>query len=129
AMGIGDLDDHAPLLGAVLHTVDLDGDQVVGGHVGRGAHAASPALPAPAPTMQRLCSMWYSNSWRKCLRKLCTGQAAASPKAHMVWPSIWPAALTNRSRSSGRPRPSSMRLMTRYIQPVPSRQGVHWPQD
>ena len=25
-------------------------------------------------------------------------------------------------------RPSAMRISTRYIQPVPSRQGVHWPQ-
>ena len=25
-------------------------------------------------------------------------------------------------------RPSAMRLTTRHIQPVPSRQGVHWPQ-
>ena len=25
-------------------------------------------------------------------------------------------------------RPSAMRVSTRHIQPVPSRQGVHWPQ-
>ena len=25
-------------------------------------------------------------------------------------------------------RPSHMRVSTRHIQPVPSRQGVHWPQ-
>ena len=27
-----------------------------------------------------------------------------------------------------RPRPSTMRSITRHIQPVPSRHGVHWPQ-
>ena len=26
-------------------------------------------------------------------------------------------------------RPWDMRVSTRHIQPVPSRQGVHWPQD
>ena len=25
-------------------------------------------------------------------------------------------------------RPSAMRVITRHIQPVPSRHGVHWPQ-
>ena len=32
-----------------------------------------------------------------------------------------------RSRASGR-GPSTMRFITRHIQPVPSRHGVHWPQ-
>jgi len=61
------------------------------------------------PTMQHLCSMWCSNSWPKCLRKLCTGSAAASPSAQMVWPPMRPATLLSRSMSSGRPCPCSMR--------------------
>jgi hypothetical protein len=71
----------------------------------------------------------YSNSGRKCLMKLCTGQAAASPKAQMVWPSMRRETLSSRSRSSRLPCPARMRNSTRFIQPVPSRQGVHWPQD
>src|SRR5690606_10279188 len=47
----------------------------------RNRHAAarrfSTMLRPPFSTM-------YSNSWRKCLMKLCTGQAAASPRAQIV---------------------------------------------
>ena len=52
----------------------------------------------------------YSNSCRKCLRKLCTGQAAASPRAQMVWPSMRLATSSSRSSSSRRAWPASMRF-------------------
>ena len=63
-----------------------------------------------SPSGRRACSstmdrppfsIMYSNSCRKCFRKLCTGQAAASPKAQMVCPSILSATSSSRSRSSG----------------------------
>ena len=54
---------------------DLDIDDIV-------AHAAA---SEGSSTMLRpwFCTM-YSNSWRKCFRKLCTGHAAASPSAQIV---------------------------------------------
>ena len=58
----------------------------------------------------------------------CTGQAAPSPKAQMVWPSIWVVTSSSMSISRLWARPSAMRVSTRHIQPMPSRQGVHWPQ-
>ena len=57
------------------------------------------------------------------------GHAAASPNAQMVWPSIWPATAFSWCRSSIVALPATMRSSTRCIQPVPSRHGVHWPQD
>ena len=57
-----------------------------------------------------------------------TGQAAASPRAHTVLPSILLATEHSKSRSSMRPSPRPMRWSTFSIQPVPSRQGVHCPQ-
>src|SRR5690625_1536309 len=64
-------------------------------------------------TKQSLCSMWYANSSRKCLIKLRTGMAAASPRTKIVRPIILDATLSSRSRSSGRPCPCSMRSITR----------------
>ena len=46
----------------------------------------------------------------------------------MVWPSISLVTSSSRSISSGLAPPSTMRSIIRHIQPVPSRQGVHWPQ-
>ena len=46
----------------------------------------------------------------------------------MVWPSIWLATSRSMSISFISASPVAMRSMTRHIQPVPSRQGVHWPQ-
>ena len=46
----------------------------------------------------------------------------------MVWPSIWVVTCQSMSISRFCARPSAMRLSTRHIQPMPSRQGVHWPQ-
>ena len=48
--------------------------------------------------------------------------------AQMVWPSIWVVTSISMSISRFCARPSAMRVKTRHIQPMPSRQGVHWPQ-
>ena len=58
-----------------------------------------------------------------------TGIAAASPSAQMVWPSIFARDVVEQIQVFRPPFPFTMRWSTRYIQPVPSRQGVHWPQD
>ena len=85
---IGHLDNHVTPARLKGLPVDLDAHRVFRRNVGPGTHAAAPAEDAPWPTPQRLWVMWYSNSSRKCFTKLCTGQAAASPKAQMVRPSI-----------------------------------------
>src|SRR5690606_32573879 len=131
---VGGLDDHRALGGGQLDAVDEDGDVVrrqVRVHRLRAHATASRATTTPAAsssTRKRPLRIAYSNSWRKWRMKPCTGQAAASPNAQMVWPSIWPAALRSISRSSVVARMSAIRTSMRYIQPVPSRHGVHWPQ-
>ncbi len=72
---IGQLHDHLALARLQRPAVDFDVDDVV-------AHAT--ACAGPSTTLLPPCSTMYSNSWRKCLRKLCTGQAAASPSAQIV---------------------------------------------
>src|SRR5690606_41006104 len=57
--------------------------------------------PRPC-TRHFLFSMWYSNSDRKCLMKLLTGRAAASPSAQMVRPAMLSATEFRRSRSEER---------------------------
>jgi hypothetical protein len=47
----------------------------------------------------------------------------------MVLPSFQAEICRSRSMSSGTPWPATMRSMMRCIQPMPSRHGVHWPQD
>jgi hypothetical protein len=56
------------------------------------------------------------------------GQAAASPRAQIVWPSTCLVTDSSMSISSTSASPRTRRSITRIIQPVPSRQGVHWPQ-
>jgi hypothetical protein len=56
------------------------------------------------------------------------GQAAASPSAQMVWPSTCLVTSSSMSISRFSASPSRQRSITRHIQPVPSRHGVHWPQ-
>ena len=46
----------------------------------------------------------------------------------MVWPSIWVVTSRSMSISFISADPAAMRSITRHIQPVPSRHGVHWPQ-
>src|SRR5690606_34505731 len=131
---VGGMDDHRALGRGELDAVDEDGDVVrrqVRVH-GLRAHAAT-CLRTTVPsrsssTRKRPFTMRYSNSPQKWRRKPCIGHAAASPKAQMVWPSICPAAARSMCRSSTVAVPSTTRLTMRYIQPVPSRHGVHWPQ-
>src|SRR5690606_15692275 len=131
---VGGLDDHRALGRGQLDPVDEDGD-LVRRQVrveGLGAHAAT-AFDTTVPsrsssTRNRLFTIAYSNSSQKWRRKPCTGHAAASPKAQMVWPSICPAAARSMCRSSTVACLSTMRVSIRYIQPVPSRHGVHCPQ-
>src|SRR5436190_19390714 len=78
---------------------------------------------------ERPCSMKYSNSPRNFLRKLKTGIAAASPSAHSVLPEIPAGMFCRFSRSARTPLPAPIRSTISFIQPVPSRQGVHCPQD
>ena len=54
-------------------------------------------------TRQCSCSMWCSNSLRKCLMNARTGIAAASPSAQIVRPWMLSATEFSRSMSSGRP--------------------------
>src|SRR6185436_489926 len=129
------LDDHLALARLQRHAIDLDVDDVGVGRRSRGrrcsrggrAHAATDGRSST--TLLPLCSTMYSNSWRKCLMKLCTGHAAASPSAQIVWPSILFATSTSMSMSAFEPLPSVMRVSTRCSQPVPSRHGVHCPHD
>ena len=44
-----------------------------------------------------------------CERETCTGQAAASPRAQMVWPSIWREISSNMSISPGLALPTVKR--------------------
>ena len=69
-----------------------------------------------------------SISSRKARIRPWIGQAAASPKAQIVWPSTCFVTESSMSISSTSASPRTSRSMTRIIQPVPSRQGVHWPQ-
>ena len=72
--------------------------------------------------------MRSSTSGRKWRNRPWIGQAAASPSPQMVWPSTWLATSSSRSISDISASPVTIRSMTRHIQPVPSRHGVHWPQ-
>src|SRR5262249_53537815 len=76
----------------------------------------------------RAAAILASKSARYLVMKPSIGQAAASPSAHIVLPAI-PCEIEDiSSMSPGRPCPSATRVQTRASQPVPSRQGVHWPQ-
>lgn len=95
------------------------------------------------------CAMRRSTSGRKCLMRPWIGQAAASPSAHIVRPSIcflkqtirvWILTLQNQeartyvssrsiSISRGWARPSTNRSIILAIHVVPSRHGVHCPHD
>src|SRR5690606_25970764 len=123
ACPIGDLDQHLALARLERHAVHFDLDYVVAHVRLRGARQAA-ALKFSTMLRPR-CSTMYSNSCRKCLRKLWTGHAAASPNAQIVCPAIVFATSTSRSRSARVPLPPVIRVSTRCSQPVPSRHGVH----
>ena len=73
--------------------------------------------------------MYASNSSRKCLIIEPIGIAIASPSTHRQLPMIcsWTEAMM--SRSIGVATPVSTRSSIFTVQFVPSRQGVHLPQD
>ena len=73
--------------------------------------------------------MCASNSARKCLIIEPIGIAIASPSTHRQLPMIrsWTEAMM--SRSIGVASPDLMRWSILYVQFVPSRHGVHLPQD
>ena len=75
-----------------------------------------------------LASGRRSSSGRKWRMRPWIGHAAASPRAQMVWPSTCLVTCCSMSISSIAASPSRRRSIMRHIQPVPSRQGVHWPQ-
>merc|ERR1712109_77799 len=58
----------------------------------------------------------------------CTGHAAPSARAQMVWPSICLVSSHSRSISSALALPSTNLHIIVFIQSQPSRQGVHCPQ-
>lgn len=58
-----------------------------------------------------------SQHGRHALRPTCTGHAAASPSAQMVWPSICLVISHSMSISSSRASPFFMRVMMSYSQP------------
>src|SRR5690606_35275859 len=70
---------HAKLVGGVHHHAALR-------HFYRGAVNCKFYHYRYSGTTHFLCSMWWANSSRKCLTKLRTGMAAASPRAQMVRP-------------------------------------------
>ena len=78
---------------------------------------------------QRFSRTWYSNSALNLARVDWGGAMAASPKGHTVLPEIESATFGRRSRSDICASPASIRSSRRSIQPVPSRQGEHLPQD
>src|SRR5215813_12021056 len=70
-----------------------------------------------------------SNSLRNFVTKLLIGITSASAKGQIVLPSIISTIFNKRSRSDFWPFPATMFFRILAAQPVPSRQGVHWPQD
>mmetsp|Transcript_70310 Transcript_70310/g.187336 ORF Transcript_70310/g.187336 Transcript_70310/m.187336 type:complete len:256 (-) Transcript_70310:688-1455(-) len=73
-------------------------------------------------------AMRSSMSGRKLRIRPCTGQAAASPRAQIVCPSICLEISSSIWISPSEALPTVKRCMMLYIQGTPSRQGVHWPQ-
>mmetsp|Transcript_28668 Transcript_28668/g.67047 ORF Transcript_28668/g.67047 Transcript_28668/m.67047 type:complete len:247 (+) Transcript_28668:336-1076(+) len=65
---------------------------------------------------------------RKLRMRPCTGQAAASPRAQIVWPSMLREISSSIWISPTEALPTEKRCKMLYIQATPSLQGVHWPQ-
>ena len=99
-------------------------------HLARPAHSMPVATRLSHHTMHVLCSMWYSNSSRKCLRKPCHRhrRRVAQRADGAALDVVGHVDRAGPGLPCG-PCRVSMRCTTRYSQPVPSRHGVHWPQD
>src|SRR6185312_4367613 len=119
---------HAPIVDLVTDATDVELCKLMVGWLLHGAYSAASRTAPCESALREYSSMRRSISGRKCRSNPCTGQAAPSPKAQMVWPSI--CLVTSNSMSISRfcARPSAIRVRTRHIQPMPSRHGVHWPQ-
>ena len=86
-------------------------------------------MATPSPLRSRAASMCASNSGRNHLIIDAIGIAIASPSTHRQLPMIWSQIEDMMSRSIGVASPLSMRSSIFTVQLVPSRHGVHLPQD
>src|SRR6266498_2571653 len=97
-----------------------------------GGSSLPPRPPKSAcavPNGQPWPSTCWSNSSRKYWRAETIGLTAPSPRAQKERPKIESQMSFSVSMSSLRPAPVSSRVRILAIQSVPSRQGVHLPQD
>merc|ERR1712216_661099 len=127
-----------PLLASRLSRLDLRTTQRILIQAQRCSR--SPALsapqhlsPQPQPSAYNTPAALYfamrsSITGRKLRMSPCTGQAAASPSAQMVWPSICREISSSMSISPGEALPTVKRWRMLYIHMQPSRHGVHCPQ-
>lgn len=84
---------------------------------GRGwEHCVSWGLKSPTALGSRHPTL-VPRSWAV---STCTGQAAPSPKAQMVWPSICLLISHSESISAGRASPRTKRAITLFIQSTPA---------
>src|SRR5690348_2314155 len=117
---------HARIADLVSDAADVQLRKLVIGRLLHDPHSA--ATGSCASALREYSSMRRSISGRKCRSSPCTGQAAPSPKAQMVWPSICCVTSISMPISRFCARPSAKRGKTRHIPPMASRHGVHWPQ-
>lgn len=98
--------------------------------MGVGVRAASAqTVEAAGSNGQRRSVMCCSYSLRKCCSEEVIGLAAPSPSAQKDLPLMLSAMSSSFSRSPSTPSPASIRLSNWTSQYVPSRHGVHFPQD
>ena len=108
-------------MNAELVRVTIDGKDA---HVPKGT-----GLVESAPNGQPPCARCARNSSRNFVTQLATGIAAESPSTQRHLPMIRSQTESSRSRSPCAAVPSSIARSTCTIQRVPSRHGVHFPQD
>src|SRR5205085_3428221 len=92
--------------------------------------ATSAATPGPTPVNgQRPSRTCASYSSLKYLSEEAIGETAPSARAQNALKRMLSPMFERSGISSSRPYPDSMRSRTRVAHHVPSRQGVHLPQD
>src|SRR5262249_4270897 len=132
------LDDSGALRHLDAAFVDRDGDELGGAHAGTSAAwwcacwstgANKPSSDDSPPNGQPPWSMWARNSSRNLTTYDATGIAAASPSGHRHLPRIRSQTSSSRSSCECVAFPASIALSSCTIHRVPSRQGVHLPQD
>src|SRR5690606_31226542 len=101
------------------------------GSVAHGGHPQAPphTVDLAWSNGQPRCSMCWMYSSRKYLMDDITGLVAPSPRAQNERPSRLSQMSRSFSTSASVPSPFSSRSSTWTIQKLPSRQGVHLPQD